>query len=84
MSEGHSFAEVIKDHRDVVNHGVEMRKEASRMIKELIDNGDHDAANECLEKVNEVLAGMGIQGVEMPLTDEERREKIRSQKRNGN
>ena len=84
MSEGHSFAEVIKDHRDVVNHGVEMRKEASRMIKELIDNGDHDAANECLEKVNEVLAGMGIQGVEMPLTDEERRERIRTQNRKGN
>ena len=84
MSEGHSFAEVIKDHRDIVNHGVEMRKEASRIIKDFLDNGDNEAANECLEKVNEVLAGMGIQGVEMPLTDEERREKIRSQKRNGN
>ena len=84
MSEGHSFAEVIKNHRDIVNHGVEMRREAFRIIKDFIDNGDHEAANECLEKVNEVLAGMGIQGVEMPLTDEERREKIRAQKRNRN
>lgn len=84
MSEGHSFAEVIRDHRDVVNHGVEMRKEATRMIKEFVDSGDNDAANECLEKVNEVLAGMGIQKVEMPLTDAERRELIRERHRNGN
>lgn len=84
MSEGHSFAEVIKNHRDVVNHGVEMRSEATRMIKEFVDNGDNDAAKECLDKVNEVLAGMGIEKVDMPLSDEERRELIRERHRDGN
>lgn len=84
ISEGHSFAEVIKNHRDVVNHGVEMRKEAARMIKESIGNGDNDAARECLDKVNEVLVGMGIEKVDMPLSDEERRELIRARHKNGN
>lgn len=84
ISEGHSFAEVIKNHRDVVNHGVEMRKEAARMIKEFIGNGDNDAARECLDKVNEVLVGMGIEKVDMPLSDEERRELIRARHKNGN
>jgi len=84
VSEGHSFAEVIKEHRDIVNHGVEMRKEATRMIKEFLDSGDHGAAAECLERVNETLAGMGIQKIEMPLSDEERRELVRKRRRNGN
>lgn len=82
MNEGHSFADVIREHRDIVNHGVEMRREATRTIKEFVDGGDREAAKECLEKVNEVLAGMGIQGVEMPLTDEERRAQIRERHRN--
>lgn len=84
ISEGHSFAEVIKNHRDVVNHGVEMRKEATRMIKEFIGNGDNDVARECLDKVNEVLVGMGIEKVDIPLSDEERRELIRARHKNGN
>lgn len=82
INEGHSFAEVIREHRDIVNHGVEMRREAIRTIKEFVDGSDREAAKECLEKVNEVLAGMGIQGVEMPLTDEERRAQIRERHRN--
>lgn len=81
MNEGHSFADVIREHRDIVNHGVEMRREAIRTIKEFVDGGDREAAKECLEKFNEVLAGMGIQGVEMPLTDEERRAQIRERHR---
>ena len=84
LDQGNSFADVLRDHRDIVNHGVEMRKEATRMIKEFVDSGDNDAANECLDKVNEVLAGMGIQKVEMPLTDAERRELIRERHRSGN
>lgn len=82
MGEGRSFSEIIKEHRDIVNNGVEMRKEATSMIKDLVDSGDYEAAYECLEKVNEVLTGMGIQSVEMPLTDEERREQIRNRHRN--
>ena len=82
MAEGHSFAEVIKEHRDIVNHGVQMRAEATRLLKEFIDNGERDAAVECLDKFNEALRGMGIEEVEMPLTNEERRELIREQHKN--
>ena len=84
VGEGHSFAEVIREHRDIVNHGVEMRKEATRMVRELVDGGDRGAAAECLEKVNEALAGMGIQKIDMPLSGEERREQVRNRRKSGN
>ena len=82
MAEGHSFAEVIKEHRDIVNHGVQMRAEANRLIKEFVDNGERDVAVECLEKFNDALRGMGIEEVKMPMTNEERRERIRELHKN--
>ena len=84
MAEGHSFAEVIKEHRDIVNHGVQMRAEASRLLKEFVDKGERDAAVDCLDKFNDALRGMGIEEVEMPLTNEERREFIREQRKKSN
>lgn len=83
MYGGRSFAEVIRDHRDAANHGVEMREEATRMVRELVDSGDQGAACECLERVNGVLVGMGMPRVEMPLPREERREQIRARHRHG-
>ena len=81
LDEGHSFAEVLRDHREIVNHGVEMRAEAVRLVKEFMDDGDDEAARACLEKMNDTLAQMGIEGVEMPLSREERREAIRRQRK---
>jgi len=77
LSEGHTFEEVIKDHRDEVNHRAEIRKEANRLINEFLENGEYEMAQECLEKFNEALRGMGIEEVSMPLSREERREQIR-------
>ena len=81
LDEGNSFADVLRDHRDIVNHGVEMRNEATRIISEFIEEGDEDAARECLEKVNATLSQMGINPIERPLSREERREIIREQHR---
>lgn len=84
VGEGRSFAEVIKDHRDTVNHRVQMRAAATRMVKEFLDNGDREAAEEVLKKINDALDCMGIPNVEMPPSDEERREQIRKRHGNGN
>ena len=81
LEEGGSFEQALREHRDLVNHGVEMRNEATRMIQEFLDEGDADSAMEFLDKVNATLAQMGIEEVEMPLSREERREAIREQHR---
>ncbi len=73
MAEGHSFADVMKSHRDMVNRSAEMRKEAVRILGEFVESGDADAAQECRAKLNAALAEAGIEGIEMPMSREERR-----------
>lgn len=73
MAEGHSFADVMKSHRDMVNRSAEMRKEAARILGEFVESGDADAAQECRAKLNAALAEVGIEGIEMPMSREERR-----------
>lgn len=82
LDAGNSFADVLRDHRDIVNHGVEMRREATRLISEFVDAGDEESARASLEKVNATLTQMGIEEVEMPLTRAERREVIGERHRN--
>ena len=81
IKEGQSFSDIIDEHRELVNHGVAMRQEAERFVKEFVDEGDHESARECLEKVNETLRGMGMEEVSMPLSDDERRNIIRQRHR---
>lgn len=77
MADGYSFADVMKSHRDMVNRSVEMRKEAGRIVSELVASGDMDFAQECRVKLNAALAEAGIEGIEMPISREERRATIR-------
>lgn len=84
MAEGHTFADVMKDHRDMVNRSTEMRKEAVRIVGEFVESGDMASAEECWAKLNAALAEAGIEGIEMPQSREERRAAVRerSAKRN--
>lgn len=82
LSEGHSFADIIKDHRELVNKGVGIKEEASRLAKELLDEGDREAAVEFLIRANETLRDMGVDEIEMPLSQEEKRALIRERKNN--
>lgn len=82
LSEGHSFADIIKDHRELVNKGVAIKEEASRLAKELLDEGDREAAVEFLIRANETLRDMGVDEIEMPLSQEEKRALIRERKNN--
>lgn len=82
LSEGHSFADIIKDHRELVNKGVAIKEEASRLAKELLDEGDREAAAEFLIRANETLRDMGVDEIEMPLSQEEKRALIRERKNN--
>lgn len=82
LSEGHSFADIIKDHRELVNKGVAIKEEASRLAKELLDEGDREAAVEFLIRANETLRDMGVDEIEMPLSREEKRVLVRERKNN--
>jgi len=82
LSEGQSFADIIKDHRELVNKGVAIKDEASRLAKELLDEGDREAAVEFLIRANETLRDMGVDEIEMPLSREEKRALIRERKNN--
>ena len=82
IAEGQSFTDVMKEHRDMVNRNAELRKEAMRILEEFVESGDADGARECLEKVNAALGEAGIDGIEMPMSREERRAAIRERNTN--
>ena len=82
LAEGQSFADIIKDHRELVNKGAAIKEEASRLAKELLDEGDREAAVEFLIKANETLRGMGVDEIELPLSREEKRALIRDRQNN--
>lgn len=77
MAEGMSYEDVLREHRDLVNHSVQMRAEATAQIKKYVDAGVFDAAEILHKKANELLAERGIEPIEMPMTREERRQAIR-------
>ena len=82
LSEGHSFADIIKDHRELVNKSVAIKEEASRLTKELLDEGDREAAVEFLIRANQTLRDMGVDEIEMPLSREEKRVLVRDRQNN--
>lgn len=79
ISGGQSFADIMREHRELVNKSVVMREEASRLVKEFLDEGDRESATECLTKLNEALREMGVDEIDMPLNREEKRDSIRTQ-----
>ena len=83
MAEGHTFADVMKDHRDMVNRSAEMRREAARIVGEFVESGDMASAEECRAKLNAALAEAGMEGIEMPLSREERRAAVRERSAGG-
>lgn len=79
MAEGKTFAEVLQEHRELVNHHAAIRADSVKILQELVDNGETAEADLMLKEVNEMLSGMGVEAVEMPLSREERRQAIREQ-----
>lgn len=82
LSEGQSFADIIKDHRELVNKGVAINEEAVRIAKELLDEGDRESAVKFLIRANETLREMGVDEIKMPLSREEKRALVRERQNN--
>ena len=74
---GHSVADVLREHRELVNRDAELRAEGTRLVKGFLDRGDEEGARLCLKQVNAELAAIGAQEIEMPLSREERRARAR-------
>lgn len=79
MKEGKSFSEIMKEHQALVNENASVRKDVEKGLKELVDQGDFEAAQEYLNKMNPALEELGVMPLEMPETREERRQRIREQ-----
>ncbi len=75
MKQGMSVRAALEAHRDQVNFEEEMRVSAQREAKEILDSGDREGAAEFVRKINPELEKYGISAIEMPMTDEERRQK---------
>jgi len=67
-----NVSEILRDHVDQVNFDVELRCEAIRQLKKVLDEGDPEFSKAYLNKVNENLAKYGIDSLEMPRQSTER------------
>ena len=82
MTEGKSFADILRDHQELVNNNAALRAEAKAGLDELFKSGDREAAEEYLKRANELLRESGAAELEMPLTKEERRRLILERQNN--
>ena len=80
MNNGMKFAEIIQDHQKEVNDNVSIRNGVIKDVKQFLAEGDREAAEKYLFKVNIALQQMGIEEVSMPLTKDERRALARSRR----
>lgn len=78
MDRGFSFADVMREHRDVVNASVSMHDLCTRELRRLLDEGDAEGAAAYLKKANEKLRQFGYDPVAMPESSAERRARIRA------
>ena len=70
MSEGMSAQQVLEEHQKMQEHNAELRMEAVKGLREYLDKGDAEGANEYCEKINAALEGMGIMKIELPRSRE--------------
>ena len=71
MGAGMSAQDVIMEHRKMMENNAAMRMDVVKGLKEYIEKGDTEGAQEYVEKMNQALEQMGIMKIEMPKTREE-------------
>ena len=83
MDKGQSFSQVLNEHVRLARENYDLRVEAFKELKSLVEAGDADAAEKYLSTVNKTLEQMGITKLDMPLTAEQKaaqREAIRRER----
>lgn len=72
MDEGMSFNEIMSNHDTVTRANNELRLEAQKSVTDMAVSGDREGAIILAQKLNEKLDEMGIDHVQVPLSQEER------------
>ena len=66
MSEGMDADEILKKATEQRESDAAIRMEAVRLVKQMLDAGDREGAEELCAKYNEALENMGIMKIELP------------------
>ena len=71
MGAGMSAQDVLLEHRKMQENNAALRMEAVNGLKEYLEKGDTEGAQEYVEKMNQALEQMGIMKIELPRSKEE-------------
>ena len=72
---GKSFNEIMQEHQRLANENARIRNDATLELKKILESGDIEGAKNYKRKINIALGQMGISGLSVPVTEEERSER---------
>ncbi|MGN0847134.1 MAG: hypothetical protein ACI4RA_07100 [Kiritimatiellia bacterium] len=72
MDGGMGFAQIMREHRRIADENARIRDEATLEVKRMLDAGDVEGAAAYKRKIDLALGQMGIRGLSIAVTDEER------------
>lgn len=75
MDEGMSFNQIMQEHQKLANENAKIRDDATLELKKILDSGDVEGAKAYKRKINLALEQMGIKGLSVAVTEEERAER---------
>ena len=75
IDNGMTVEQVLNEHQNLVNENAKVRNEAMIELSQLVKSGDIEGAKEYKHKISIALQQMGIEGLTIPVTEEERSER---------
>lgn len=81
VASGGSVQEALATHQQLVNDNGRLRAQAQAEIRRYMDEGDVEGARNYVKTINQALEQMGVKGVSMPMTREERRAVVQEQRK---
>ncbi|MGN0889815.1 MAG: hypothetical protein ACI4UY_13155 [Kiritimatiellia bacterium] len=75
MDEGMTFNQIMQEHQKLANENAKIRDDATLELKKILDSGDVEGAKAYKRKINLALDQMGIKGLSIAVTEEERAER---------
>ena len=75
IDNGMTVSQVLAEHQNLANENAKVRNDAMMELSQLVKAGDMEGAKEYKRKINIALGQMGIEGLTIPVTEEERAER---------
>lgn len=80
VDSGMSFNQVMQEHQKLANENAKIRNEATLELRKILESGDIEGAQKYKRKMNLAFEQMGIAGLSVPVTEEERAERAASRR----